>query len=156
MLLVCVGNICRSPMAEALMRDALKGSPEIGVSSAGLGALVGYPAAAHSLTLMSKRGLDISAHRARQITDDLIREADLILVMETGHKGAIDLQDPTARGKVHRLCEWQDQDIADPHRQPIKAFEAALVQIDLGVRSWADKIAASKRTTATKNVINEG
>jgi protein-tyrosine phosphatase len=141
-LVVCVGNICRSPMAEALLRDALRGQEEVTVESAGLGAVVDYPAAEHAEVLMAERGLDISGHRARQLTPDLINASDLILVMEAGHKRAIDAEDPAARGKVHRLCEWQDKDVPDPFRQSREAFEEVLLLIEQGVQDWADRIKA--------------
>jgi protein-tyrosine phosphatase len=140
-LVVCVGNICRSPMAEALLRDALRGQRDISVESAGLGALVDHPAAEHAVALMQERGLDISEHRARQITPDMVHEADLVLVMEAGHKRAIDANEPVARAKIYRLGEWQDRDIRDPYRQPREAFEAALADIDDGVAEWAKRIA---------------
>ena len=139
-LVVCVGNICRSPMAGAILQHALKDNSEISVSSAGVGALVGYPADEHAVTLMKERGLDISGHEARQITPDLINENDLILVLESGHKRVIDANEPSARGKVYRLGEWQDQDIPDPYRKPREAFEEALVLIDQGCKSWTEKI----------------
>jgi protein-tyrosine phosphatase len=142
-LLVCVGNICRSPMAEVMLQDALKEKPDISVISAGMGALVGYPAAEHSVALMNERGLDISGHRARQLTPEMITTNDLILVMEAGHKRAIDAQDPTARGKIYRLGEWHDIDIPDPYRKPRKAFEEALAMIAQGVADWAEKIKVS-------------
>lgn len=139
-LVVCVGNICRSPMAEALLRRALREQDGYTVQSAGLGALVDYPASEHSVTLMDELGLDIGAHRARQIHPDMVAEADLVLVMEAGHKRAIDDADPTARGKVHRLGEWQDKDILDPYLKPKAEYERALEDIEAGVASWVERI----------------
>lgn len=141
-LVVCVGNICRSPMAEALLKSALRGQDGITVESAGLGALVGYPADDYALELMQEMGEDVSSHRARQIHPDMVTDADLVLVMEARHKRAIDDADPTARGKVHRLGEWQDRDIGDPYRQDKAAFAEALEEIQEGVASWVEKIKA--------------
>jgi len=107
---------------------------------------VDFPADEHAIALMRERDLDIAMHRARQLTAELITATDLILVMEAGHKRAIDMQDPTARGKVYRLCEWQDEDIPDPYRQPRKAFEEALELIEKGVQDWAEKITKSDET----------
>ena len=139
-LVVCVGNICRSPMAEALLQRALRGQDGFTVESAGLGALVGHPASEYSQELMLEMGLDISEHRARQIHPDMVRDADLVLVMEAGHKRAIDDADPTARGKVYRLGEWQDKDVDDPYRQPREAYERALEDIQEGIRLWIEKL----------------
>ena len=141
-LVVCVGNICRSPMAEALLRRELRGQDEFTVESAGLGALVGHPASEHSVELMAEIGEDITGHRARQIHPDMVRDADLVLVMEAGHRRAIDDADPTARGKVYRLGEWQDKDIDDPYRQPKTAYADALEDIEEGVRLWIERIRA--------------
>ena len=127
-------------MAEALLKSALRGQDGITVESAGLGALLGHPADDYAIELMDELGEDIRAHRARQIHPDMVKAADLVLVMETGHKRAIDEADPTARGKVHRLGEWQDRDIRDPYRQSIHAFADALADIEDGVSSWAEKL----------------
>ena len=141
-LVVCVGNICRSPMAEALLKRELREQDGFTVESAGLGALVGHPAAEYSQELMAAMDIDISEHRARQIHPDMVHNADLVLVMEAGHKRAIDDADPTARGKVYRLAEWQDRDIPDPFRQSKEIFADALVDIEQGVASWVKRIRA--------------
>ena len=110
------------------------------VESAGLGALVGYPADEFAIELMSERGIDITSHRARQLHPDMIRAADLILVMEHGHKKAIDAMDPAARGKVQRLGEWQDMEISDPYRQSKEVFADALQDIEDGVADWVERL----------------
>ena len=141
-LVVCVGNICRSPMAEALLRHALSEKEEFVVESAGLGALVGYAASEHAVALMNERGIDISSHRARQLHPELVNKADLILVMESGHKKAIETTDATVRGKVFRLGEWNDTDIVDPYRRSRKVFEEVLVDIDKGIADWVNRVTA--------------
>ncbi len=129
-------------MAEALLRTGLGADAGITVGSAGIGALVGFPAAEHAVKLMRQSGLDISDHRARQLGRDLIAAADLILVMESGHKRAIDAIDSTACGKVQRLCEWRDQDIDDPYQDSREAFEEALTLIRQGVEDWLTRLRA--------------
>jgi protein-tyrosine phosphatase len=89
---------------------------------------------------MRELGLDISGHRARQIHPDMVQAADLVLVMEAGHKRAIDDADPTARGKIQRLGEWQEKDIIDPFRKPLAAYEVALEDIQAGVESWVKRL----------------
>ena len=125
---VCVGNICRSPMAEAILKDAISKTKQgtIHVSSSGIGALVGHKADAKASQLMLARGLDISDHRACQLNEDMIRKTDLILVMELGHKRAIENKEPSAKGKIFRLGEWGSYDIPDPYQMDLKAFESAL------------------------------
>ena len=130
-------------MAEALLQHELQGKTNTSVTSAGLGALAGHGASAHAVELMAERGLDISGHRARQLTPDLVQDSDLILVMERRHKKALDALEPAARGKVHRLCEWSGEDIPDPYQQPRDAFEAALSLIDKGVSAWVARIEAA-------------
>ena len=139
-LVVCVGNICRSPMAAALLRKGLGQKSAVNVTSAGIGALAGFPADELAQELMREDGLDVSDHRAQQLNRMLINSADLILIMESGHKRAIDEIDPTARGKVYRLGEWRDTDIADPYQQPKSVFRDVLALIRQGVDDWVTRL----------------
>lgn len=136
-LIVCVGNICRSPMAEALMRKSLPGCR---ISSAGLGALIGHPADPIAIGLMRERDMDISFHRARQVDNIMVAEADLVLVMETDQQRHLEWQFPLVRGKVFLICENTRTDVPDPYGQGRDAFEAALGLITQGVDAWVGRI----------------
>lgn len=138
-LVVCIGNICRSPMAEGLLREAM---PELSVFSAGLGALVGKPADATAIELATETGVDISQHRAQQLTSVLAGQADLILVMDSEQKAEIQRRYPAASGKVFRLGEVGKFDIDDPYRQPRAAFEHSFQLIQQGVNAWVPRIRA--------------
>ncbi len=138
-LVICVGNICRSPMAEGLLKEAL---PSCKLSSAGLGALVGHPADPIAIELMQARGVDIGGHRARQLQGAMMAESDLVLVMELDQQRHLEQQYPLARGKIFRLCENIRADVADPYRQGRAAFEEALGLIARGAESWAARIEA--------------
>ena len=137
-LIVCVGNICRSPMAEALMRRAAPA--HVSLASAGLGALVDQPADPIAVELMRERGIDLASHRARQLTPLMIRQADLVLVMEERHRQHVHAMLPEARGKVHLLGKWQQAEIPDPYRQDEQAFRQALALIEQGVEAWSRRI----------------
>jgi protein-tyrosine phosphatase len=133
-LVLCEGNICRSPMAAALLTVS---APDLQVVSAGLGALVGHPADATALRLMAERGIDIGAHRAMQVTRPMCLAADVILVMENEHRKRLEDRYPEVRGRVFRL---DDNDIPDPFRKPEQAFRTALAGISPGVEAWARKL----------------
>jgi protein-tyrosine phosphatase len=142
MLVVCVGNICRSPMAEGVFRQAFVevNNFESRIRSAGLGALVGHPPDPKAIQLMMEKGIDISDHRARQLNQEMIRKSDLILVMELDQKNTIEEIEPTARGKVFRLGEWGGFDIPDPYQKEIHIFEKTLILIEQGVSQWIKKL----------------
>jgi protein-tyrosine phosphatase len=89
---------------------------------------------------MLERGIDISTHRARQLTPDLVGIADLILVMESRHKKSIETADAAVRGKVFRLGEWRDTEISDPYRRSKSVYEDVLADIDDGVADWVEQL----------------
>ena len=135
-LTVCIGNICRSPTAEYLLRERLA-SRDIQLSSAGLGALAGYPMDATALQLLAEQGIDGAAHRARQLTPAMLREADLVLGMEKNHVDAMVRLAPEASGKIFILDKWlQGRDIPDPYRQQRPPFEHVYGMIAQDIDSW--------------------
>jgi len=139
-LTVCVGNICRSPVAEALLKSRLPGRK---VWSAGLHAVIGHGVEPTTREIAEQHGLDVSAHRAQQVAAWMLSHADLVLVMEASHQQELQKLYPLARGKIRRLGEFGPQgayDIADPYRQPRAAFEAAHAAIASGVDEWARRI----------------
>ena len=136
-LVVCVGNICRSPMAEALLKQHY---PDKAIDSAGVGALVGHPADPAALEIMTKQQLDITNHVAKQIDEKLVLKADLIFTMSDSQTKWIEERWPFCRGKTFKLGHWTDNDIADPYRHEITAFETAYQDIVDGLEQWADKI----------------
>jgi protein-tyrosine phosphatase len=133
-LTLCIGNICRSPIAEALLKRQFH---EKTIWSTGLGALVGSPADQRSIEVAAAHGLDLSAHRAQQLVGWMCQSSELILVMEQNHKTEVEQLYPLMRGKVFRLGEF---DIADPYLQPKEAFEKTYAHIARGVADWATRI----------------
>ncbi|UPG87764.1 low molecular weight phosphotyrosine protein phosphatase [Luteibacter aegosomatis] len=134
-LIVCVGNICRSPTAEYVLRHRLGDRARIG--SAGLSAMVGYPVEPTALALLREHGIDGEAHRARQLDARLLRESDLVLAMERSHVDTIRRLAPESSGKVSMMDRWLGgKGIPDPYRQQRRAFEHVYELIDESVNSW--------------------
>lgn len=129
-------------MAEGLLKQAIVESSKADcvVSSAGLNALIGHKADPKACKLMIKKGIDISGHRACQLNNEMIRKADLILVMESFQKNIIEEKEPSSKGKVFRLGEWGKFDIADPYQKELSAFERSFALIEQGVSQWVAKL----------------
>lgn len=136
-LVVCVGNICRSPMAEALLKQRF---PNKNIDSAGVGALVGHSADPAALEIMTKQGVDITSHVAKQIDENLARTADIIFTMSDGQTKWTEERWPFCRGKTFKLGHWMSKDIADPYKHEMSAFETAYQDIVDSLEQWADKI----------------
>ncbi|WP_242360379.1 low molecular weight protein-tyrosine-phosphatase [Anaeromyxobacter sp. SG17] len=135
-LIVCVGNICRSPMAEALLRARFAARGRGRVESAGLGALEGRGADPIAVALLAERGIDLTPHRARQLTPEMLAAADLVLVMESGHQRQIEAMAPSVRGRVHRIGKFGGFDVPDPYHLPRASFESALALIERGLEDF--------------------
>lgn len=136
-LVVCEGNICRSPMAHGLLKTAL---PHAEVRSAGLNAMSGMPPDPAAVRLMRQRGIDIGAHRAVQVTRDQCMRAELVLVMSAEQKARLEGNHPFACGRVFRIGEFSGTDVPDPYGRPEAAFAESLRLIEDGLRDWLQRI----------------
>lgn len=136
-LVVCVGNICRSPMAEALLKQRF---PEKNIDSAGVGALVGHGADPAALEIMQQQNIDITGHVAKQIDETLALKYELILTMSDGQTKWIEERFPFCRGKTFKLGHWRDKDIADPYKHEMSAFITAYQDIVSSIDEWQDKL----------------
>lgn len=131
-LMVCTGNICRSPMAAGLashlLPEALQGRVQI--TSAGVSALHGNLAEPNAITAISQMGIDISHHRARQINGDLAKNTDLILTMEGMQRDLVRRMLFWKKSKVRLLTDFcrqpHEPDIKDPYGGPLGAYQVCL------------------------------
>lgn len=140
-LMVCIGNICRSPMAAGLLASRLA---DLDIRSAGLDALVGMPADPLARIAMSRRGVDIEGHRATQLDSGLCAGADIIMVMDAQQKRFIESTYHVTRGRVFRLGEFQNCEIFDPYGGAEADFERCLEFIAAGVDGWVNRITAMR------------
>ncbi|MCS2150016.1 MULTISPECIES: low molecular weight protein-tyrosine-phosphatase Wzb [Scandinavium] len=137
-LVVCVGNICRSPTGERLLKNYL---PSLDVESAGLGALVGKGADDSAARVAAVHNISLDGHCARQISGKMCREYDLILTMEKRHIARLCEIAPEMRGKVMLFGHWDDErEIPDPYRKSRDAFEAVYHLLDQSARQWAQAL----------------
>lgn len=140
-LIVCVGNICRSPMAEAILKyDAEQAGLPLSISSAGIGALQGRPADQHVQAILQDKNIDCSSHRAKQLTREMLTAADLVLVMENEHRKEIERFFPSACGKVHLLAKWQNVEIPDPYKKSREVFIDTYHLIKQSINDWQTKL----------------
>ena len=131
-LVVCTANICRSPMAAALLKHALAAQPEplrsLEIISAGVGGRNGDVVSANSVTALKKVGLDISGHRSRAISEELVRGAVAVLGMTESHRAMLQFAMTPVPRNIYLFREFMPQrghkEIGDPFGGPLKLYEA--------------------------------
>jgi len=144
-LLVCTGNICRSPLAAALLQRALteRGVEGMDVSSAGTGAWDGAPVSEGAYLVGLERGLDLSAHRARLLTRELIEEADLVLTMARHHRARVD--ELGGEGRVFVLGEYagregDEAEVSDPFGGDLEVYRDTCVELEALIDAAVERI----------------
>ena len=141
LLVVCVGNICRSPVAAALLAADM---PDFKVASAGIAAVVGKNVDPTAREVAEEAGVNIDEHVARQFTPEIGEQYDLILVLEAGHKREIERIAPQLSGRVMRLDRWTgDADIPDPYRRDRTVHESVFQRIREATAAWAARLSRS-------------
>ena len=139
-LVVCTGNICRSPIGERFLRQAL---PNKKIDSAGTSALVEHSADDSAVRIAEKHGISLEGHKGQQFTSKLARQYDLILVMEKCHLEQIGRSAPEVRGKTMLFGQWLNQkEIPDPYRKSDEAFASVYQLIEQAGLRWVEKLGA--------------
>ncbi len=140
-LFVCTGNVCRSPMAEGIFRQAVRGRGDFRVCSAGLGAPEGQPPSPFAAQAVKELGIDISAGRSQTLTPELVHQADYIFGMTHSHVETVALLYPRAAEKTFLLREFDEtldqfeKDISDPIGGSYGVYLNCRDQIEQGIAS---------------------
>ena len=136
-LCVCTGNICRSPMAEFLLRARLGENSGFTVCSAGVAAYAGGMASLQAIEALEEIGIDLNSFRSQPITSELVDSAGLIVVMTGSHKSEVLRRFPAASGKVFLITAFgtgnESPDIADPIGSPVIVYRGIRDELDSAI-----------------------
>ncbi len=139
-LVICTGNICRSPIGERYLQKLL---PDKKIASAGVGALKNHNADENAVNIALKHDLSLDGHKGKQFTASLARQFDLILAMEKSHIEQISRIAPEVRGKTMLFGQWIGmRDIPDPYQKSEEAFASVYDLIEQASKRWAEKLGA--------------
>lgn len=146
-LFVCTGNLCRSPMAEYLLKELLEkaGIRDVRVHSAGTWAADGEPVAPIAQEVCREKGLDLSPHVARRLTREMLLESDLVVVMEMDHLHCVEDLLPDGLAKTKLLPYFGGgpgiaREIADPYGRPKRDYERCFESIQRHVHALFSEI----------------
>ncbi len=140
-LVVCLGNICRSPTAKFMLQQAL---PDKHVDSAGITAMVrdgkGWDMDTKARSIAEQNGHHYDLHQAQQLTRELISNHDLILVMDSEQRNHIAKRYPEALSKTMLLGHWSKKDIPDPYKRSDEVYQHVFELIEKSCNEWKTKL----------------
>jgi protein-tyrosine-phosphatase len=138
LLFICTGNVCRSPMAEYLLRHYLGNNSGWKVESAALSGITGIPASGNAVKALAEKDIDLTPHRSKRITAESVYNADCVIAMTSLHKKNFCLRFPYAADKIYLLKTFipkiNEQDIDDPIGMPLATYRKTRDEIDEAIQ----------------------